>query len=59
MRKAGTTRFSRVQKKLRRTRDYRGQTGKTSIDPATGYRKLLPFLNILRVNDQKTFVIAP
>jgi ABC-type branched-subunit amino acid transport system substrate-binding protein len=38
MRKAGTTAFGRVQKKLRHTKGYRGQTGKTSIDPATGYR---------------------
>jgi branched-chain amino acid transport system substrate-binding protein len=59
IRKAGTTKFSRVQGKLRHTKGYRGQTGKTTIDPATGYRKQLPFLSILRVNDHKTFVIAP
>jgi branched-chain amino acid transport system substrate-binding protein len=59
IRKAGTTKFGRVQGNLRHTKGYRGQTGKTSIDPATGYRKKLPFLNILHVNDQKTFVIAP
>jgi hypothetical protein len=47
-----------VQRKLSRTRGYRGQTGKTSIDPSTGYREQLPFLNILRVNDKKIFVIA-
>jgi branched-chain amino acid transport system substrate-binding protein len=58
IRKAGTTKFSSVQRKLSHTRRYRGQTGKTSIDPSTGYRRQLPFLSILRVNDKKTFVIA-
>jgi branched-chain amino acid transport system substrate-binding protein len=56
--KAGTTRFGRVQRMLSRTRNFHGQTGKTSIDPSTGYRKQLPFLNILRVNDKRVFVIA-
>jgi branched-chain amino acid transport system substrate-binding protein len=56
--KAGTTNFGRVQRKLSRTKGYRGQTGKTTIDPSTGYRRQLPFLNILRVNDRKVFVIA-
>jgi branched-chain amino acid transport system substrate-binding protein len=59
MRKAGTTEFARVQRKLKHTKGYRGQTGKTSIDPKTGYRLQLPFLSILEVNDKKTFVIAP
>jgi branched-chain amino acid transport system substrate-binding protein len=59
MRKAGSTGFGRVQRKLKHTRGYRGQTGRTTIDPATGYRVKLPFLNILKVDDKKTFVIAP
>jgi branched-chain amino acid transport system substrate-binding protein len=58
IRKAGTTKFGPVQRNLKHTKGYRGQTGKTTIDPATGYRKRLPFLNILRVNDKKTYVIA-
>jgi branched-chain amino acid transport system substrate-binding protein len=58
IRKAGTTSFGRVQRRLTHTRGYRGQTGKTSIDPSTGYRTQLPFLSILRVNKSKTFVIA-
>ena len=59
MRKAGTTGFARVQRKLKHTKGYRGQTGTTTIDPATGYRVKLPFLNILRVDATKNFVIAP
>lgn len=58
IRQAGTTKFGRVQRNLKNTKGYRGQTGKTSIDPSTGYREQLPFLSILRVNDKKTFVIA-
>ena len=46
------------QRRIKHTKGYRGQTGETSIDPSTGYRIQLPFLSILRVNDQKTFVIA-
>jgi branched-chain amino acid transport system substrate-binding protein len=59
MRKAGTTGFARVQRKLKHTKRYRGQTGRTSIDPKTGYRRQLPFLSILEVNQKKSFVIAP
>jgi ABC-type branched-subunit amino acid transport system substrate-binding protein len=59
MRKAGSTGFRPLQRRLKHIKGYRGQTGKTSIDPATGYRLDLPFLNILRVDDRKTFVIAP
>ena len=36
--KAGGTGFARVQKRLKHTKGYRGQTGTTTIDPATGYR---------------------
>ena len=48
----------RVQKKLEHTKGYRGQTGRITIDPATGYRVKLPFLDILEVNAKRTFVIA-
>ena len=59
VRKAGTTAFGPVQKKLKHTKGFGGQTGRTTIDPATGYRVQLPFLDILRVSEKKTFVIAP
>ena len=48
--KAGGTGFARLQKRLKHTKGYRGQTGTTTIDPATGYRVKLPFLSILRVD---------
>jgi branched-chain amino acid transport system substrate-binding protein len=59
MREAGTTKFRPVLRNVKHTKGFRGQTGKVSLDPATGYRVQLPFLNILQVSDQKTFVIAP
>jgi branched-chain amino acid transport system substrate-binding protein len=57
--RAGGTGFARLQKRLKHTKRYRGQTGTTTIDPATGYRVKLPFLNILSVDATKNFVIAP
>jgi branched-chain amino acid transport system substrate-binding protein len=57
--KTGGTSFARVQRSLKHTNGYRGQTGTTTIDPATGYRVKLPFLNILNVDATKNFVIAP
>jgi hypothetical protein len=48
-----------LQRRLKHTKGYRGQTGTTTIDPATGYREKLPFLNILSVDATKNFVIAP
>jgi branched-chain amino acid transport system substrate-binding protein len=57
--KARGTGFARLQKGLKHTKRYRGQTGTITIDPATGYREKLPFLNILSVNGAKNFVIAP
>jgi len=57
--KAGGTGFARLQKRLKHTKGYRGQTGTITIDPATGYRVKLPFLNILSVDGTKHFVIAP
>ena len=57
--KAGGTGFARLQKRLKHTKGFRGQTGTTTIDPVTGYRVKLPFLNILSVDATKNFVIAP
>ena len=57
--RSGGTGFKRLQRRLKHTKGYRGQTGVTTIDPATGYRTELPFLNILRVDATKNFVIAP
>ena len=56
--RAGGTGFARVQRRLKRTKGYPGQTGAITIDPATGYRTQLPFLNILRVDAAKNFVFA-
>jgi branched-chain amino acid transport system substrate-binding protein len=56
--KAGGTGFARLQKRLKHTKGYRGQTGTTTIDPTTGYRVKLPFLKIMRVDGKKHFVIA-
>jgi branched-chain amino acid transport system substrate-binding protein len=57
--KAEGTGFARLQKRLKHTKRYHGQTGTTTIDPATGYRVKLPFLSILSVDATKNFVIAP
>jgi len=59
MERTGSTRFKRLQRALKHTKRYRGQTGSITIDPATGYRVQLPFLNILTVNAAGQFVIAP
>jgi branched-chain amino acid transport system substrate-binding protein len=59
IRQTHSTGFARLQRKLEHTRGYRGQTGRTSIDPATGYRLKLPFLHILQVDARQHFVIAP
>jgi ABC-type branched-subunit amino acid transport system substrate-binding protein len=56
--RAGGTGFKRLQRRLKRTKNYRGQTGTTTIDAATGYRTELPFLHILKVDAASTFVIA-
>ncbi len=53
------TGFARVLNRLKHTKGFRGQTGTTTIDPATGYRTKLPFLNILSVDSANHFVIAP
>jgi branched-chain amino acid transport system substrate-binding protein len=53
------TGFKRLQRRLKRTRNYRGQTGTITIDRATGYRTELPFLQILRVDNASNFVITP
>jgi branched-chain amino acid transport system substrate-binding protein len=59
MEKAGGTGFARLQRTLKHTKGYRGQTGTTTIDPKTGYRVKLPFLSILSVDATQNFVIAP
>jgi branched-chain amino acid transport system substrate-binding protein len=58
MRKAHGTGFKKVLRRLQRTKGYRGQTGSITIDPKTGYRIELPFLNILEVDAQQHFVIS-
>ena len=47
-----------VERQLRRTKRLLGATGPITIDSRTGYRTNVP-LSILRVNDRRTFVIAP
>lgn len=56
--RSGGTGFAPVQRRLKHTRGYRGQTGTVTVDPATGYRTRLPFLRILRVDAGGNFVIA-
>jgi branched-chain amino acid transport system substrate-binding protein len=56
--RTGGTGFKRLQRRLKRTKNYQGQTGAITIDPATGYRTQLPFLSILRVDAAKNFVFA-
>jgi branched-chain amino acid transport system substrate-binding protein len=46
-----------VERKLRRTRGYRGATGTITINTKTGYRASVP-VSILRVDNRKRFVIA-
>jgi branched-chain amino acid transport system substrate-binding protein len=59
MEETGSRGFRPLQRRLRHTKRYRGRTGAITIDPATGYRIRLPFLNILSVDARKHFVIAP
>jgi branched-chain amino acid transport system substrate-binding protein len=49
--------FAAVERRLRRTKGYRGATGMITIDPKTGYRIKVP-VSILRVDSRKRFVIA-
>jgi branched-chain amino acid transport system substrate-binding protein len=46
-----------VERLLRHTTDFRGETGPITINPKNGYRTNVP-LSILRVNRHKQFVIA-
>jgi branched-chain amino acid transport system substrate-binding protein len=46
-----------VERRLRHTKDFRGETGPITINPKNGYRTNVP-LSILRVNNHKQFVIA-
>ena len=56
--RAKSYRFSAVESRLRVTRGHRGATGTITINRSTGYREAVP-VSILRVDDRKTFVIAP
>ena len=49
--------FAKVERALRRTKGFRGATGAITIDPKTGYRRVVP-VGILRVSKQKRFVVA-
>jgi branched-chain amino acid transport system substrate-binding protein len=46
-----------VERRLRHTKDFRGETGPITINPKNGYRTNVP-LSILRVNNHKAFAIA-
>lgn len=49
--------FAKVERALRRTKNYRGATGTITIDSRTGYRSSVP-VSILRVDSHKRFVLA-
>jgi ABC-type branched-subunit amino acid transport system substrate-binding protein len=55
--KAKSYRLGAVERKLRRTKEFRGATGAITINPKNGYRRNIP-VRILRVNDRKRFVVA-
>jgi branched-chain amino acid transport system substrate-binding protein len=46
-----------VERRLRRTKDFRGETGPITINPKNGYRANVP-VSILSVNKQQKFIIA-
>jgi branched-chain amino acid transport system substrate-binding protein len=49
--------FVKVERALRETKGFRGATGTITINPKSGYRRVVP-VSILRVNKQKRFVVA-
>jgi len=49
--------FAKVERALRKTKAFHGATGAITIDPKTGYRRVVP-VSILRVSKQKRFVVA-
>jgi branched-chain amino acid transport system substrate-binding protein len=55
--RAKSYRLGAVERKLRRTKKFRGATGPITIKPKNGYRTNVP-VSILRVNNHKRFVIA-
>jgi branched-chain amino acid transport system substrate-binding protein len=57
MEKTGTTKYSKVLKALKETKNFAGQTGPITIDPKTGNRTNVP-VYILTVNDRGVFVIS-
>jgi branched-chain amino acid transport system substrate-binding protein len=58
IRRANGTRYRRMARELRALRDVQGQTGPISIDPKTGYRTRLPFLEIMRVSNAGKYVVV-
>jgi branched-chain amino acid transport system substrate-binding protein len=55
--KARSYRLRAVERRLRRTKKFRGATGAITINPKNGYRTNIP-VRILRVDDRKRLVIA-
>jgi len=55
--RAKSFRFVKVERALRQTKGLRGATGTITINPKTGYRRVVP-VSILRVDRQKRFVVA-
>jgi ABC-type branched-subunit amino acid transport system substrate-binding protein len=49
--------LAKVERALRRTKGFRGATGTITVNPKTGYRRVVP-VSILRVSKQKRFVVA-
>ncbi len=57
MEKSGTTKYSKVLKALKGTKNFAGQTGPITIEKKTGNRTNVP-VYILEVNDRGVFVIS-
>jgi len=58
IRRADSTRYRRLSRELRAIRDVQAQTGPISIDPKTGYRTSLSFLEIMRISDAGKYVVV-
>jgi len=57
MEKAGSTSFAAVLQKLQKTKNFAGATGKITIDPQTGNRRVVP-VYILKVDAAGDFVVV-
>jgi len=57
MEKAGSTSFAAVLQKLQKTKNFAGATGKITIDPQTGNRRVVP-VYILKVDAAGEFVVV-